>query len=614
MVRTRAGNGVSAVAGRQLAPPRRPYDNAGADGDSPGRLLMHILGLTTMGESAAALLRDGQVVACAEEERFSRHKHHIGFPHQALRYCLQAGGLTLAEVDHVTHYWKPWVLGHRIAHTLGVALKGPRLFAARARRGTSQVRGSYMPMFTLPRRLRRETPGARFRFHYVDHHLSHAASTFYVSPFDEAAILTFDGAGESTTVLFAHGRGNRIEVLRRIKLPHSLGQFYSAATNFLGFDMFAGDEYKVMGMAAWGQPTFASALAREAVVCDRPGSFRLDITFLDHHLAKHHVYGERAVRVLGPPRAPDAEVLPRHHDVAASVQKVFEETFFHLLRWLSAETGSRNLCLAGGCALNSLANGKVPAATPFEHVFIQPASHDAGGALGSALWVHHARLAAPRNGQVMRHAYWGPGFEEAECRAAAEAAGLVVRRLEDDVLCAETAALLARGGLVAWFQGRMEWGPRALGNRSFLADPRRAEMKETLNRKIKLREPFRPFAPSMPAEEAPRYFAAPLDAPFMTTVAPVRPERRAEIPAVVHVDGTARPQLVERDVNPRFWALLRAFEAVSGVPVLLNTSFNVQEPIVCTPQDAVRTFLRTEVDCLVMGNLVVTRPVPPASA
>ncbi len=569
---------------------------------------MHILGLTTMGESAAALLRDGQVVACAEEERFSRRKHHIGFPHEALRYCLRAGGLGLAEVDHVTHYWKPWVLGHRVAHTLGVALKGPRLFSARARRGTSQVRGYYLPMFTLPWRLRREAGGARFRFHYVDHHLSHAASSFYLSPFDEAAVLTFDGAGESTTVLFAHGRGRKIEVLRRIKLPHSLGQFYSAATNFLGFDMFAGDEYKVMGMAGWGEPSFAPALLREAVVLDGPGSFRLDITFLDHHLAKHGEYSPRAISLLGPPRAPQDEVLPRHHDVAASVQKVFEDTFFHLLRWLHEQTGSRNLCLAGGCALNSLANGKVTLATPFERLFIQPASHDAGGALGSALWVHHERLGAARNGQVMRHAYWGPDFDEAECRAAAEGAGLAVRRLEDEALCAETAALLAGGGLVAWFQGRMEWGPRALGHRSFLADPRRAEMKETLNRKIKLREPFRPFAPSMPAEEAPRSFGTRLDAPFMTTVAPVLPERRGEIPAVVHVDGTARPQLVERDVNPRYWALLRAFEALSGVPVLLNTSFNVQEPIVCTPQDAVRTFLRTEVDWLVMGNLVVTRP------
>jgi carbamoyltransferase len=524
---------------------------------------MHILGLTTMGESAAALLRDGQVLACAEEERFSRQKHHIGFPHHALAYCLREGGITMAEVDHVSHYWKPWVLGHRVAHTLG------------------------------------------------DHHLSHAASAFYVSPFDEAAILTFDGAGESTTVLFAHGRGRSIEVLRRIKLPHSLGQFYSAATNFLGFDMFAGDEYKVMGMAGWGQPAFAPALARDVVVCHAPGSFRLDITFLDHHLAKHGLYGERAIRLLGPPRVADEEVQPRHHDVAASVQKVFEDTFFHLLRWLQERTGSRNLCLAGGCALNSLANGKVTAATPFERVFVQPAAHDAGGALGSALWVHHARLRGDRNGHVMRHAYWGPGFEEAECRAAAEAAGLTVRRLDDEALCTDTAALLARGGLVAWFQGRMEWGPRALGNRSFLADPRRAEMKEALNRKIKLREPFRPFAPSLPAEEAPRYFGTRLDAPFMTTVAPVLQERRAEIPAVVHVDGTARPQLVERDVNPRYWALLRAFEAVTGVPVLLNTSFNVQEPIVCTPQDAVRTFLRTEVERLVMGNLVVTRPGAP---
>lgn len=568
---------------------------------------MYILGLTTMGEAAAALLRDGQIVACAEEERFSRQKHHIGFPHEAVRYCLREAGIGIDAVDHVAHYWKPWILGHRIGHTLGVALKDYRLFAARAQRGARQMRGHYLPMFWMPAKVRHDFGGGRFRFHYVDHHVAHAASAFLVSPFEESAIFTFDGAGESTTVLFARGRDRKMEVLRRIKLPHSLGQFYSAATNFLGFDMFAGDEYKVMGMAGWGEPRFYETLAREVVRRDGPGSFNLDITFLDHHLAKHHLYGERSTRLFGPPRGPEDEVVPRHYDVAASVQKVFEETFFDLLRWLHQQTGSRNLCLAGGCALNSLANGKITRETPFENVFIQPAAHDGGAALGAALYVRHSLLGAPRD-TVMRHAYWGPRFSSEECRAAAERAGLRAERLEDSVLLPRVAHALSDGAIVAWFQGRMEWGPRALGNRSFLADPRRAEMKETINRKIKLREPFRPFAPSMLAEASDRYFGRRHEAPFMVTVFPVMPGGRGEIPAVVHVDGTARPQLVDRDVNPRYWSLIREFEKKTGVPVVLNTSFNVQEPIVCTPEHAVSTFLKTDVDLLVLEDLLVGRP------
>jgi carbamoyltransferase len=566
-----------------------------------------------MGEAAAALLQDGHILACAEEERFSRQKHHVGFPHHAVEYCLREAGIGIADVDHVCLYWRPWILGHRIVHTLGVALKGLDLFAARARRGTQQVRGHYLPMFYMPIQVRRRFGGSGFRFHYVEHHLSHAASTFLVSPHAESAILTFDGAGESTTVLFAHGRDRRIRVLRRIKLPHSLGQFYSAATNFLGFDMFAGDEYKVMGMAGWGQPLHYPYLSRNVLVCEAPGEFRLDISFLDHHLAKHHQFGARAVGLLGPPRRAEEPIEQRHYDVAASVQRTFEETLFHLLRWLHQETRSPNLCLAGGCALNSLANGKIPEHTPFSSVFVQPAAHDAGGALGSALWAYHSELGAPRDGRVMNHAYWGPAFSEQECRAAAERAGLHCQRLGDDELLPKVARLLADGSVVAWFQGRMEWGPRALGNRSFLADPRRLEMKETINRKIKLREPFRPFAPSMTPEAAERYFGRRIDAPFMITVFPVLPERRGEIPAVVHVDGTARPQVVQPEVNPRYWRLITEFGRLTGVPVLLNTSFNVQEPIVCTPREAVATFLKTDVETLVMESLLVTRPPGTAS-
>jgi carbamoyltransferase len=574
---------------------------------------MYILGLTTMGESSAALIRDGEVIACAEEERFSRQKHHTGFPHRAAAYCLEQAGIGIDQVDHVTHYWKPWLLQHRITHTLGVLAKGFDLFKARVQRGSKQLSGYYLPMFYMPWKVRRDMGPSNFEFHYVEHHVSHAASAFYCSPFDEAAVLTIDGAGEEASVLFAHGQGTKLEVLRRIKLPNSLGQFYSAATQFLGFDMFAGDEYKVMGMAGWGKPTSADALMRDVVVKDGPGSFSLDIKFLDHHLAKHRQYSQRALDLWGPARRPDEEPTQRHYDIAASVQKTYEETLFHMLDWLHKETGSRNLCMAGGCALNSLANGKIAARSPFTKQFFQPASHDGGGALGSALYHYHHKLGQPRRA-AMRHAYWGPGFDEARCRRAAEAANLTPERLSDEALPERVAQLIADGAIIGWFQGRMEWGPRALGHRSFLADPRRRDMQEVINRKIKLREPFRPFAPSMKAEASERYFGKQHEAPFMITVFPVLEERKAEIPAVVHVDGTARPQLVEKDVNPRYWALLDAFEKKTGIPVLLNTSFNVQEPIVCTPEDAVRTFVATDVDYLVMENLLVPRPAGAATA
>jgi carbamoyltransferase len=568
---------------------------------------MYILGLTTMGESSAALIRDGEVIACAEEERFSRQKHHIGFPYQAAAYCLEQAGIGISDVDHVSHYWKPWILKHRVAHTLGVMMKGFELFKARAQRGAKQVRGYYAPMFWMPWKVRHDLGDSQFKFHYVEHHVSHAASAFYCSPFDNAAVLTVDGAGEEATVLFAHGQGSQLKVLGRIKLPNSLGQFYSAATNFLGFDMFAGDEYKVMGMAGWGEPTTSDALLRDVLVKKGPGGFALDITFLDHHLAKHHRYSDRAIRLWGQPRGKDEEPTQRHYDIAASVQKAYEEILFHLLEWLYKKTGTRNLCMAGGCALNSLANGKITARTPFERLFFQPAAHDGGGALGSALYVYHHEMKRPRD-FVMRHAYWGPGYDEARCRSAAENAGLRPMRLSDDELPGRVAGELADGKIVAWFQGRMEWGPRALGHRSFLADPRRVDMKETINRKIKLREPFRPFAPSMLAEASERYFGTRHDAPFMITVFPVLEARKQEIPAVVHVDGTARPQLVDKSVNPRYHALISAFAEKTGVPVLLNTSFNVQEPIVCSPEDAVKTFLATDVDYLVMENLLVPRP------
>ncbi len=568
---------------------------------------MRVLGLATMGEASAAIFDNGKLIAAAEEERFSRVKHHIGFPHNAVAYCLESAGISLDEVDHVAHYWQPWKLGHRIGHTLPILLRHPRLFEARAKIGTQQVRGHYSKMFRLRSILNQAFGGGDYKIHFVEHHMAHAASSFFASGFDRAAILTLDGTGESTTTMLCVGEGNRIRILKRIKLPHSLGQFYSAATNFLGFDMFAGDEYKVMGMAAYGEPEYYDFLRENVVRTNGNGSFKIDISYLDHHLAKHRIYPDKIVEALGPSRQPDEEVTERHYNVAASVQRVLEETVLYLVDKLHHLTGERRLCLAGGVALNSVMNGRILRESAFDEVFIQPAANDAGGALGSALFVQHDKLDAPRD-FVMEHAYLGPEFTPDRCRRAATDAGLNVEEVPRSDLPARAAEKLSQGGLLAWFQGRMEWGPRALGHRSFLADPRNPRMKEILNDRIKLREPFRPFAPSMLEEATPRYFGQKLSAPYMLLVWPVVPDKRSEIPAVVHVDGSARPQTVSREVEPLYWELISEFEKRTGVPIVLNTSFNIQEPIVCTPEEAVATFLRSRVDALVMENLWVDHP------
>jgi carbamoyltransferase len=560
-----------------------------------------------MGEAAAALLWNGEIVHAVEEERFSRRKHHVGFPFEAVASCLASAGITLADVDHIAHYWRPWMLGHRIGHCIPIFLKSPRLFQARARRGAQQLGGHYRRMFRLRSILTAAFGRHSARLHYVEHHLGHAASAFYPSPFERSAILTLDGAGESTTTMLSLGEGSRIRVLERVKLPHSLGQFYSAATNFLGFDMFAGDEYKVMGMAAYGEPEFHDYLRKNVLRTNGGARFELDIGFLDHHLAKHQVYTEEARRVFGPPRRPDEAITERHYNVAASVQKVLEETVLHLLHELHRETGEKRLCLAGGVALNSVMNGRILREGPFEEIFVQPAANDAGGALGSALYALHHRLGEPRR-HSMRNAYCGPGFSGERCKSAARAAGLDFVEVSREKLPAKGADALASGKILAWFQGRMEWGPRALGHRSFLADPRDPRMKETLNDRIKLREPFRPFAPSMLEEASSRYFGSHVSSPFMLMVLPVLPGRREEIPAVVHVDGTARPQTVSRAEEPLYWELIHEFEKRSGIPVLLNTSFNIQEPIVCSPEEAIATFLRSNVDSLVLENVWIDHP------
>jgi carbamoyltransferase len=570
---------------------------------------VYILGLTTLGDSAATLIRDGEIIAAAEEERFSRIKHHLGFPYMAIQYCLEEAGITISDVAHIGLYWKPWVLRHKALQALKSAFISRDMFKARLDRGIKRVGDNYLGMLAHPRRIRNHFGPSDFRFHFLDHHQCHAASAFFVSSFDRAAILTMDGTGEDSTTLFSKGEDRRIQPLQRIKLPHSLGQFYSAVTNFLGFDMFAGDEWKVMGLAAYGKPEYYDFFSKRVLTVNGQRDFHFNIRVLDHHLAKHYQFSEAIVNALGPPRQPDEDLTERHQNIAASAQRVLEDTVLHLLSGLYEETQEENLCLAGGCAFNSVMNGRIMTETPFKRFFIQPAAGDAGCSLGAALLVHHQLLKQPR-GFEMKHAYYGPSFSSEECAAALRNAGLPFETLPDEELLPRVAGMIAQGSIIGWFQGRMEFGPRALGNRSFLADPRRNDMRELLNKKVKLREWFRPLAPSMLEEVTSEVFGRPHDDPFMITVLTVAEGQQQRVPAVVHVDGTARPQTVSRNTNPRYWRLIREFQCLTGVPMLLNTSFNIQEPIVCSPRDAIKTFQSASFDALVLENHLVGRGNP----
>lgn len=574
---------------------------------------MFILGLTTLGDSAATLIEDGRIIAAAEEERFSRKKHHSGFPFKAIEFCLDHAGITLKDVAHVGHYWKPWILRHKAVQAVRSAFVSRDMFKARADRGIVQVSDSYLGMFKHPKRLREHFGPSDFKFHYFEHHQTHAASAFFVSPFESAAILTWDGTGEDTTTLFSHGRGNKIDVLKRIKLPHSLGQFYSAVTNYIGFDMFAGDEWKVMGLAAYGRPRFYEFFREKVLTTNGHGDFKFNIQVLDHHLAKHYKFPDAIINELGPGRRRGEELTEHHWDIACSAQKALEDTAIYLVKQIKEMTGEENLCMAGGVAFNSVMNGRIFHETPFRNFFVQPAAGDAGCSLGSALMVWHQVLGNKRE-VVMEHAYWGPGFTNDECRAALDEAGLRYETLEDDVLLPRLARMISDGAIIGWFNGRMELGPRALGARSFLADPRRSDMREILNQKVKLREWFRPLAPSMHEENGAEVFGVEHHDPFMITVIEVAEEYKTKVPAVVHVDGTARPQMVSKKTNPRYWNLINEFKKLTGIPMLLNTSFNVQEPIVCTPADAVRTFKNASFDALVLENNLVLREGQPSNA
>ena len=583
-----------------------------------------VLGVSAYhGDAAAALMVDGRLAGAVAEERFTRVKHWAGFPSEAARACLQMAGLDARAIDHFAVARDP--RAHRARKALYAVAHRPSLSLLRDRARNRRRVGDAGT--ALAHALRLPVAHVRSRLHWIEHHPAHLASAFLVSPWEEAAVCSIDGFGDFVSAAWGVGRGGRIAVEGRVHFPHSLGMLYLALTQYLGFPRY-GDEYKLMGLAAYGAPELVPAL-RRLVRLEGDGRFRLDLDYFRHHTGGvamtwdggepviGRVWSEELERLLGPARRPDEPIEPRHQAIAASVQRVFEESVFHVLRGLQKRTGLTRLALAGGCALNSVMNGKIRAETPFTDVCIQPAAGDDGTALGAAVAVWHERLGHGRR-FVMEHAAWGPAFDALAVRGALERrarevdrAGGRPRIIEDMEERAWWAAEhVAQGRVVGWFQGRAEWGARALGQRSIVADPRRADMRDVLNARIKMREPFRPFAPSILEESLDTWFVGAVPDPFMVQVYPVRPEKRALIPAVTHVDGSGRLQTVSRSASPEYWQLIAAFEKLTGVPVLLNTSFNENEPIVLTPEEALDCFLRTGMDALVLGTTVVEKRAP----
>ncbi|GIK98956.1 MAG: carbamoyltransferase [Alphaproteobacteria bacterium] len=593
---------------------------------------MRILGLSAFyHDSAAALVEDGRIVAAAQEERFTRKKHDSGFPHRAIEYCLGEAGTALKDVDYVAFYDKPFLKFERLLETyLAFA---PRGFPSFVKAMPLWLKEKLFQKKLLKDELKAQAPEFDWetRLLFGEHHQSHAASAFFPSPFEEAAVLTMDGVGEWATTSLSHGHGNRLEILREIHFPHSLGLLYSAFTYYTGFKVNSG-EYKVMGLAPYGEPKYAQAILDKVMDLKPDGTFRLDMSYFDYCTGLRMTNGKFDALFGGPARKPEQRLTQREMDLAASVQAVIEEAVLRLTRSLAAETGLRNLCLAGGVALNCVANGKVLRDGSFEKIWIQPAAGDAGGALGAALNAYHQFQDGPRrlNGALdgMRGSYLGPAFAQAEIGRRLAAAGARFQTLDDDQLIATTVDALVAEKAVGWFQGRMEFGPRALGGRSILGDPRSPTMQKVLNLKVKYRESFRPFAPSVRREDVADWFELDGDSPYMLLVADVVKRRRrqmsaeeqtlfgidklnvprSDIPAVTHVDYSARIQTVHAETNPRYHALLTAFKAKTGCPVLVNTSFNVRgEPIVCTPEDAFRCFMGSEIEMLVVGNAVLRK-------
>lgn len=590
-----------------------------------------ILGISAFyHDSAAALVRDGRIVAAAQEERFTRKKHDEAYPRNAVDYVLAEAGLRLAEVDRVVFYDKPFLKFERLLETY--VSFAPRGFASFAKAIPVWLREKLFQKSLLLEELEQHDGGlgSKDKLLFSEHHLSHAASAFYPSPFEEAVVLTMDGVGERATTTVCLGRGNRLTIEKEIGFPHSLGLLYSALTYYLGFKVNSG-EYKVMGLAPYGEPKYAGLMLEHLIDLKPDGSFRLDQRYFSYATGLTMTNRRFAALFGQPVRAAESPLTPFHMDMAASLQAVTEEVVLRLTRSLAAEYGVPNLCLAGGVALNCVANGKVLRDRAFANVWVQPAAGDAGGAPGAALAAWHMELGRPRvvsGGDGMAGSYLGPQFAQAEIERRLAAMGARFAVLDEGAMIATTARALAEGAAVGWFQGRMEFGPRALGGRSILGDPRSETMQKTLNLKVKFRESFRPFAPSVLRERVGDYFEMDGDSPYMLLVAEVRPERRramsaaeqalfgidklnlarSDIPAVTHVDYSARVQTVHRETNPRYHALIAEFERLTGCGVVVNTSFNVRgEPIVATPEDAFRCFMGTDLDLLAIGDCVLRK-------
>jgi carbamoyltransferase len=574
---------------------------------------MYILGINAYHAGASAcLIKDGQLIAAVEEERFRRMKYWAGFPTESIKYCLTKAGITSYDLDHIG-----------ISRDPNANLHKKVLFALRRRPSIHLIKQRLANMGEvrdvrkeLCDRLGIDVRAFRAELHNVEHHRAHMASAFFVSPFQDAALLSVDGFGDFVSTMLGRGSGNQIKVLETVNYPHSLGIVYTAVTQWLGFTKF-GDEGKVQGLAAYGKPTYVDEL-RKIVRLKSNGLFDLDLKYFVHWAEGVDmtwdekspilgtIYSEKFIEKFGPARQPGSEITPHYVNMAASLQECLEESEFHIVRHLQRITGLKAICMAGGVALNSTFNGKVIPSTPFKDIFVQPAASDAGTALGVAYYIYHHILGKPRC-FVMNHSYTGPCFKNGTVESALRERNVAYETHGLEEMPHLVAKLLTEGKVVGWFQGDMEWGPRALGNRSILADPRRSDMKDILNARIKHREKFRPFAPSVLIESVGAYFDQTYPDPFMIKVYNILEHRRSQIPAVTHVDGTGRLQTVAKGQNPLYWQLIKEFESLTGVPIVLNTSFNENEPIVCRPEEAIECFLRTRMDALAIGNYLIQK-------
>ncbi len=566
---------------------------------------MNVLGLSCFyHDSAAALLRDGKVVAACQEERLSRKKHDSGFPARAVKYVLKEAGIGPADLDAVGFYDKPLLKFERMLSTYVATF--PRSFSSFRKAMPVWVKEKLW----VPSLVRTELKPYAGPILFAEHHMSHAASCFLPSPYEEAAILTVDGVGEWATASFGVGKGTDITLFKEIRFPHSLGLLYSAFTYYLGFKVNSA-EYKVMGLAPYGKPVHYDRIMKEMIHLNQDGSFKLNMKYFSYDYGLTRTNGAFDEFFGGPPRKPETWMAEREFDIAASVQKVCEEVVLAMTRYIHRETGLQNMCMAGGVALNCVANGRVVRETPFKNLFVQPAAGDAGGAVGVAHYIYNTLEKKPR-AAALDHAYLGPEYKDPEIKSYFDGIGAPHLLLQDAELTRKTAQLLSEGNVIGWYQGRMEFGPRALGGRSILADPRAPKMRDTLNMKIKFREGFRPFAPSVLADRAHEWFELDCESPYMLLVAKVREGKRS-IPSVTHVDNSARLQTVTRAQNPLYYALIEEFEKLTGVPIVINTSFNVRgEPIVCTPHDAYLCFMRTDMDYLVLGHHLLDKRDQPA--